>query len=191
MIRCDRLVFWSLMSLLVCPLVAAEQRALDPKHSHFGFAIHTHFGQQIVGEFPSFDGYIETLPDDKQMVHLRLSTADAVILDKPNLTRLLRGHDFFDSKVSPMITFDSEPFTNALLKTGGTIHGKLMMHATTQEESLQILPTTCHTPGIDCEVQSVGQISRSQYGITAFAMLLNDAVTFSWQGRLAEGKKSQ
>lgn len=159
---------------------------IDTAHSRIGFEVRTRFGQRLEGDFPVYDGLVETLPDGRHLVRLRISTAAAQIPDKPRYTAWMRGENFFDTVRYPWMEFVSDPYTPGDLSEGGALSGRLTLRGTTRSESLALAPSTCARPGLDCAVAVSGDIDRSRYGMDEWQFAVGDRVRLRMQVRLRD-----
>ena len=160
-------------------LAAAEARAqagFDRSQSWLGFEVYTRFGQRVAGEFPDFDGTVESLPDGRHQVRLRVATYKAVIPDRPRYTSWMRSISFFDSVRHPWMEFVSDPYPPGLLHEGGVLQGRLTLRGVTRPQQLQVLPAACARPGLDCTIQVNGHIDRSDFGMREWQVALADKV---------------
>jgi polyisoprenoid-binding protein YceI len=158
----------------------------DKELSWLGFEVRTRFGQQMVGEFPRYDGVVEHLPDGRHRVRLRVATSEARIPDRPRYTGWMRGQSFFDAMRHPWMEFLSEPYAPELLRTGGPLKGQLSLRGAVREEELQVAPAGCARPGLDCDIQVGGDIERADYGMREWQFALADEVRLEVRVRLRE-----
>ena len=168
------------------PLSGPHYQALDQARSAFSFALRTRWGASIDGRFAHFEGGVETLPDGRHRVHVRLA-ADAVEVDGPSrYTQIARGPELFDAAHYPWIDFVSEPYEARLATDGGELVGQLSMHGVTREERFVVAPSTCVHPGVECDVHAEGSVSRDAYGLDGWRWMLGDRVQFLMRVRLDE-----
>ena len=165
------------LALLACaPGAASAQAAIDPGHSWLGFEVYTRFGQRVAGEFPEFQGQVETLADGRQRVRLQVATSQARIPERPRYTSWMRGASFFDTGRHPLMEFVSEPYPVELLRHGGTLRGQLTLRGVTRPQRLEVQPATCERPGIDCQIRVSGSIDRSDFDMRQWQLALADRV---------------
>ena len=155
---------------------AHAQARFDDGQSWLGFEVYTRFGQRVAGEFPSFQGVVEPLPDGRQQVRLRVATSEAVIPDRPRYTAWMRGASFFDTVRHPWMEFVSDPYPADLLRKGGPLHGRLTLRGVTRPQRLEVLPAACARPGLDCGIQVNGSIDRSDFDMRQWQLALADKV---------------
>ena len=180
---------WMLGATLLCALPSGVAQPLagagfDVERSWLGFEVRTRFGQRLMGEFPRYEGRVETLPDGRHRVHLRVATGEAVIPDRPRYTSWMHGQSFFDSVRYPWMEFVSDPYSPALLREGGPLKGRLSLRGVTRDEELRVLPAPCLQPGRDCDIQVVGAIERADYGMREWQFALTGEVRLEVRVRL-------
>lgn len=175
-----------LLPLLLMACGACRAQAFDPAQSRIDFDVHTRIGSPVRGRFPVFDGRVDTLPDGRRRVHLRLSARDLVIGGSARYTRLARGPQLFDTERHPNIEFDSDPYPPALARTGGILEGDLRMHGVQRRERFVLAPATCERPGADCPILATGRVSRDDYGLDGWRWALADRVRFRIDVRFAD-----
>ena len=180
---------WLLGATLLCALPSGVAQPLagagfDVERSWLGFEVRTRFGQRLMGEFPRYEGRVETLPDGRHRVHLRVATGEAVIPDRPRSTSWMHGQSFFDSVRYPWMEFVSDPYSPALLREGGPLKGRLSLRGVTRDEELRVLPAPCLQPGRDCDIQVVGAIERADYGMREWQFALTGEVRLEVRVRL-------
>lgn len=159
---------------------------VDPEHSLLEFEVRTRLGQRLRGQFPRYEGQVDLLPDGRQRVRLRISTAAAEIPGKPRYTGWMRGDSFFDTLRHPWMEFVSDPYPPGALADGGPLRGQLTLRGATRPEHLEVEPAQCARPGLDCLVQVRGDIQRSRYGMNDWQVMLSERVRFTMQVRLRE-----
>ena len=86
---------------------AAGTYALDPSHSHVGFAIRHLMVSKVRGRFSDFAGTVEIAENPlESKVSVTIQTASADTRDE-NRDAHLRSEDFFDSENWPTMTYRS------------------------------------------------------------------------------------
>ncbi len=169
----------AILALAVATVAVDQARAratLNTAQSWLGFEVFTRFGQRVAGEFPHFEGMIETLPDGHHQVRLRVAMAEAVIPERPRYTAWMRGASFFDAGRHPWMEFVSDPYAPELLRTGGPLRGELALRGVTRPQRLDVLPSACARPGLDCGIQVSGSIDRSDFDMRQWQVALADKV---------------
>lgn len=178
------LLVCGLAMLCMCPAWAQPGNAFDPAQSRFGFELRTRWGLKLDGIFPQFEGELRQLPDDRQQVRLRMFTKDVRIEGYPRYTQWTRGDQFFDAARYPVVSFVSQPYDKALLVSGGPLAGDLTIRGITRPKTLDLAPSTCARPGVDCDVVASGAVRRSDYDMDAWQLAVSDRVVFVLRARL-------
>jgi len=169
------------------PAAASPGLAFDPASSRFGFELRTRWGLKLDGRFPEFEGGVTTLPDGRQVVRLRMLTEYVEIEGYPRYTEWTRGSQFFDADRYPAVVFVSRPYDPALLGSGGALAGELTIRGITRPKTLDLAPSTCARPAVDCEVVATGTVRRSHYDMDGWMMAVGDRVVFVLRARLHPG----
>ena len=170
---------WGLCGLIMLcmgPAWAQQTNAFDQAHSRFGFELRTRWGLKLDGVFPRFEGELRQLSDDRQQVQLSMFTRDVEIEGYPRYTEWTRGEQFFDAKRYPVVSFVSRPYDKALLVSGGPLAGDLTIRGITRPKTLDLAPSTCGRPALDCDVVATGAVRRSDYDMDAWQMAVSDRV---------------
>lgn len=167
-------------------VVAAGEMGFDPLHTRFGFEVRTRWGQRVHGRFPVYDGAVVTFPDGRTQIRVRLATSAVEVGDSPRNSELARGEGFFDAQQHPFIEFVTQPHEIALSHDGGKLRGRLSMHGVTRMETFVLSPSTCMRPARGCDAVAVGSVSRADYGLDGWRLMLADRVEFTMRVRLGE-----
>jgi polyisoprenoid-binding protein YceI len=154
---------------------------LDPEHATLLFKL-DHLGfSQLVGRFDRFDATLDFDPETPAASRLSATIDPASIdLNLPKFEKELRGPDWFDVERFPEAQFDSRD----VVVTGedtGRITGDLTLHGVTRPITLAAtfngggdsLLTGRYTLGF----AATGVLSRSDFGLGAYAPAVGDAVT--------------
>ena len=173
-----------LVMLVMYPARAQPTTSFDQAHSRLGFELRTRWGLKLDGVFPRFQGELRQLPDDLQQVRLRMFTQDVEIEGYPRYTEWTRGDQFFDADRYPVVSFVSRPYDKALLVSGGPLAGDLTIRGITRPKTLDLAPSTCGRPAVDCDVVATGAVRRSDYDMDAWQMAVSDRVVFVLRARL-------
>lgn len=172
-------------ALLLLALAGAALAAeFDAATSRVGFVLSTRWGQNLEGRFPTLQGRVDDLGNDRRRVRLVLSTGDVEIVGHPGYTRFTRGRAFFDAEHWPQVEFLSDAYTPRLLHDGGKLGGLLRMRGVQRRQVFDVLPAACDAPGRDCDVVATGVVERGDYGMGRWSIALNDAVRFTLRMRL-------
>lgn len=164
----------------------AAPAGFDTVHTRFAFELRTRWGQRVDGVFPRHQGALHTLPDGRMQVRIVLSTAAVEVEGSERYTEVARGDRFFDSARFPSIEFVSEPHLAELAHDGGRLRGRLTMHGVSRMETFTLSPATCSRPGHDCDVVATGVVSRGDYGLDGWRLVITDAVRFRMRVRLQD-----
>ena len=100
------------------------------------------------------------------------------------MERVTRSNAFLAVDRYPAIGFASANFDDHVLHAGGQLPGQLTLRGLTRPVSLRLLPSECARPGQDCEIHVQGQLSRKEFGMTAYRALLRDGVEVHFRVRL-------
>jgi len=157
---------------------------IDGTASRVGFVLSTRWGQSLEGRFPTLQGRVDDFGDGRRRVRLVLSTRDVEIVGHSGYTRFTRGAGFFDAARWPQVEFLSDPYAPELLRNGGALGGVLRMRGVQHRQVFQVPPSTCATPGRDCDVVATGVIDRDDYAMGSWRIALDDAVRFTLRVRL-------
>jgi polyisoprenoid-binding protein YceI len=154
---------------------------LDPEHATLLFKV-DHLGfSQLVGQFDRFDATLDFDPEDPAAARLNATIEPASIdLDLPKFEEELRGPDWFDVGRFPEARFDSREVVVTGENTG-QITSDLTLHGVTRPVTLDVtfngsgdsLLTGRYTLGF----AATGVLSRSDFGLGAYAPAVGDAVT--------------
>ena len=159
---------------------------IDPGSSHAGFTLTTRWGQVLQGRFPDARGDIAELPDGRHRVLLHLATGSVEIIGHGSYTRFTRGSGFFDAAEYPRVEFVSDPYSPALLRSGGPLPGVLFIRGIHHREVFTIAPATCAQPARTCDVVATGQIQRADYGMDRWSFALSGTVGLSLRVRVRD-----
>ena len=87
-------------------------------------------------------------------------------------------------KLSQSYRFQSDSFSDEVLRSGGPVRGQLTLRGLTRAVSLRLLPSACAHPGRDCDLQVNGTINRKHFGMTAYPVTVRDDVELRMRVRL-------
>ena len=182
--RFHRWVLCSLVVLCGCSVLVASADSFDPSRSRFGFEMRTRWGYLLEGVFPRYEGEVKTLADGRHQVQLRMSTRHVEIVGHPRYTEWTRSSKFFDAERFPSVVFISKPYDEGLLRSGGPLAGDLSIRGITRPRTLDVAPSTCARPAVDCDVVASGAVRRSDYDMADWQMALSDRVVFVLRARV-------
>lgn len=100
------------------------------------------------------------------------------------MERATRSDAFLAVNRHPAIRFASDRFEDRVLHAGGELPGQLTLRGLTRPVSLRLLPSDCARPGQDCDIHVQGQLSRQDFGMTAYRAFLKDGVELRFRMRL-------
>lgn len=163
---------------LAWPGGSTAAQAIDPARSRVEFDVRTRLGPMVRGRFPDYAGRVETLPDGRHRVRVRLAAAAVIVAGPARYTALARGPQLFDVDRHPEIEFVSEPYPADLARTGGALPGRLRLRGVERTERFTLAPSGCARPGHDCPVIASGRIDRDDYGLEGWRWALADTVRF-------------
>lgn len=163
---------------LAWPARPAAAQAVDPARSRVEFDVRTRLGPLVRGHFPDHAGRVETLPDGRRRVHVRLQAGSVEVSGPARYTTLARGPHLFDAATHPVIEFVSDPYPDTLARTGGELPGRLRLRGVERAERFVLAPSGCERPGHDCPVIAQGRVSRDDYGLEGWRWALADRVRF-------------
>lgn len=136
------------------------------------------------GHIPGVTGQLAGNREAGWRVQARLD-AQGLHFDGPHwMERTTRSPSFLAVDRYPSIRFESERFDDALLRSGGPLHGELTLRGLRRPVSFVLLPSTCARPGMDCDIRVEGSLSRREFGMTAYRMLVDDTVELGLRVRL-------
>jgi polyisoprenoid-binding protein YceI len=154
---------------------------IDPEHASLLFKV-DHFGfSQLVGRFDRFDASLDFDPAKPEAAHLTAVVEVASIdLNLPKFEQGLRGPDWFDVQRYPEARFESRAIEITGKRTG-RVSGDLTLHGVIAPITVEVtfnggadsLLTGRYTLGFAAS----GTISRSAFGLGAYAPAVGDDVT--------------
>lgn len=174
--------FWLSAWALANP--PADTPVFDAAASQSGIEVDLRMGGRVRGAFRAMEGRIDQLEDQRLQVSVRLD-ARSLALDGPEwMERSMRSSKFLNVDDHPWIHFRSEPFPPALVKDGGTLAGTVELRGVTRPVAFRVDPSACEAPGRDCNIEVWGEVSRREFGMTAYRVWLRDEVGFHFHVRL-------
>ncbi|WP_147653866.1 YceI family protein [Vulcaniibacterium gelatinicum] len=159
------------------PVAAAPDAGVQiAAASRCEFLLYLRWGQTLRGICPRVGGEVEALADGRRRVRIWLDARAVEIADHPRYTAFARGPRFFDAERHPFLYFLSDPYPPQLLHAGGTLEGLLTVRGRSRRERLTLAPAACAVPGRECAIVVRGQLSRDEYGMPSWRMVLRDRV---------------
>ena len=175
--------------MVAMPFAQTRASEIDAGASLVGFTLHTRWGQELEGRFPSIRGQVDDLGHGQHRVRLVLMTGDVEIVGHSGYTRFARGRGFFDAQRWPQVEFLSDAYGQELLRDGGTLGGILRIRGVQRRERFQVTPSTCEEPARACDVLATGTIQRKDYGIDRWQIAVRDEVQFQLRLRLRNSQE--
>lgn len=169
---------------MATPAQETTSIALDSGQSSASFIVHMRIRRPTEGKLTKVSGQLRGTPASGWEVLVQVD-GSSLHLDGPRwMERVTRSDAFLAVDRFPAIGFDSEHFTDAMLRTGGPLRGQLTLRGLTRPVSFKLLPSACDQPGRDCDIQVQGTISRHAFGMNAYRALVKDNVDFHIRARL-------
>lgn len=163
---------------------APPAMAFDARHSGAAFVVQLRTGIRVEGRIESANGDLAGSADSAWRVRVKLNGL-GLRVDGPRwMERVTRSDSFLAVERFPVIRFESDAFSDALLHGGGALPGRLTLRGLVQPVSFQLLPSTCDRPGLACDINVQGRLSRQAFGMTAYRALLKDPVEVRFRVRL-------
>jgi polyisoprenoid-binding protein YceI len=154
--------------------MSTTRYAIDPTHSHVGFAVKHMVISTVRGRFAEFSADAEVDGDDltsgRLTATVQTASVDTGVGDRDNH---LRSADFFDAENHPTITFAS---TSIQRRDGNryAVTGDLTIHGVTRPVELDVEiegPTPDPWGNERVGVAARGRINRRDFGLTYSAAL--------------------
>jgi polyisoprenoid-binding protein YceI len=180
-----------LLALALVPIppraVAAPQPgefALDEALSSARFIVHMRFRLRAQGRIGGMAGTLRGDAKEGWAVSVRADGRKLRVGGPRWMERTTRSDDFLAVDSHPDIRFESERFSDEVLRKGGNVRGQLRLRGLTRPVSLRLLPSGCDKPGRDCDLRVNGTISRKEFGMTAYPASVKDDVELQLRVRL-------
>lgn len=172
-----------LFALVASPSVAADDSLIriDPNLSQATFKVSLRVPIPAEGLFKTVNGEVRQLPDFRQSVHVILDARELNMSGPPWVQRVTQSPQFLNSAKFPIIDFQSIPFSNQLLLSGGEIKGILSIRGLAKEVVFTINPSLCRQPGVTCPIVANGRLNRHDFEMSAYRWGLHDEVQFAFQ----------
>ena len=138
----------------------------------------------MTGKFGSPTGALEKLADGRFCIDFSLQAASVAFPGSPRITSLTRSEAFFDAAHHPIVHFRSDPFSASLLRDGGTLAGVLDLRGASKPVRFVFDKAACQQPGVACPIHAAGRISRSDFGMTKYKLIVGDDVDIAVGMRL-------
>ena len=169
---------------------ATEQQIwrIDSSKSQAKIGISLRIPMHPEGQFKSISGELTRLPEHKMSVNLQLNVQDLKMNGPHWVQTSTLSKAFLDVKNFPVIIFQSLPFSNQVLISGGDLEGQLNLKGKQNSVTFSVAPSTCLRPGFTCPIVGKGQVNRHDFGITANRWTVRDQVRFSFQLKFIENE---
>jgi len=159
---------------------------IDSSQSHAGFSVRVAWVRTLPGQFDHVVGAIDRqLKQATLSVDVRLATSSLSMADA-NHAAWAQSAEFFDGANYPWVRFFAEGVPESLLLTGGDLSGQLSLRGITRKVTFSVQPSTCARPGIECQVEALGELRRSDFGMQARRFVVADKVRLSLLIRVRE-----
>ncbi len=158
--------------------------AFDESHSGASFLVQMRMGNRIEGRIGSASGELAGTPATEWKVRVKLDGRTLRVDGARWMERVTRSDSFLAVNRYPVIRFESDAFSDALLRGGGVLPGRLSLRGLVQPVSFQLLPSACDRPGLACDINVRGRLSRKAFGMNAYRALLEDSVEVHFRVRL-------
>lgn len=161
----------------------------DPRHTSVTFSV-GHMGlSRTVGRFGAVEATLtldaETIENSRLVAVIPVTSVDSGLAD---FDRFLSGGQFMDAAAYPEIRFE----TTRVERTGprtARVAGDLTLHGQTHQETMDVTFNSARTHPFDGRYMTgfsaVMTIHRARYGLTAFAEMVDDAITIEIESELA------
>ena len=166
------------------PVVPRVPLAIDGQHSNVEFLVRLRLRMRARGRIEGVDGELRPQPGGGWTVRVQADGRNLRVAGPRWMERATRSDDFLAVDRHPGIRFNSQAFSERVLRTGGSVRGQLTLRGLTRPVSLQLLPSACAHPGRDCDLRVQGIISRTDFGMTAYSRSVKDDVEIRLQVRL-------
>jgi polyisoprenoid-binding protein YceI len=177
-----------LVAWAVLPATArgeASVQSIQSDQSHASFVIPMRLLASTVARFDSVQGELVRRDDGQLQVEVRVDARVLTVHGPRWMDRVSRSRQFLDVERHPQIRFSSQPFPAALMRAGGPLQGRLFLRGIDRPVQLQLAPLRCRQPGHDCAIDVEGEVSRRQFGMTAYRFAVRDGVGVSIRVHLA------
>ncbi len=130
------------------------------------------------GRFKSIKGEVEVLPELKRSVRVHLDARELSMGGPSWVQKTTVSEPFLDTARHPDIDFQSLPFSEQVLISGGEIKGTLTLKAVSRPVLFQVAQP-CRRPGFTCPIEVSGTLNRHDFAMSAHRWSLRDEVRFA------------
>jgi polyisoprenoid-binding protein YceI len=174
--RAGGLSLWPMRSILALAAVTlfsnlahADDWAIDPGHSRFGFSVPHLVVSEVEGSFHEAKGKIDLQEADPTKSSVDLSiTASSIDTGNADRDKHLKGPDFFDATKYPTLTFKSTKIVKGAGKGKFKVTGDLKIRDVTKSVTLDVTSSDPITNPWGKSVRAVkvdGKIKRTDFGL--------------------------
>jgi len=175
-----------LWGLLWVPLALPASEQIDTQHSRAQIAVRMRWWQTLDCNLQHFEGALDTLPDGRQQVTVRLDVRSLEIEGSASFTRWAQSEEFFDIRRYPWVVFVSAPFAPNVLREGGVLDGEVFLRGKFGPVRFTVKPAQCPRPGFECAIEASGAVSRRAFGMTTRLFVVRDKVKIRFSVMLQE-----
>jgi polyisoprenoid-binding protein YceI len=170
------------------PAAPSPSYAIDARRSGATFRVQFRARQrEVEGRLSAPRGELTGSAEAGWQVRVRVD-GRGLRVDGPRwMERTTRSDSFLAVERHPAIRFTSARFDDRVLHEGGDLPGELTLRGLTRPVSLRLLPSQCARPGQDCDIHVQGELSRKDFGMTAYRAFVRDAVEVRFRVRLRPG----
>jgi polyisoprenoid-binding protein YceI len=168
----------------LAPAPTSAPLAIDGARSNVEFLVNLRFRMRATGRISGIGGELRPQPAGGWTVRVQADGRNLRVAGPRWMGRVTRSDDFLAVDRYPDIRFNSQAFSDRILRMGGNVRGQLTLRGLTRPVSLRLLPSACDHPGRDCDLQVQGIISRIDFGMTAYPRSVKDDVEIRLQVRL-------
>jgi len=151
---------------------------IDASASQALFQVSLRVPVKAEGRFKSIKGEVEVLPELKRSVRVHLDARELAMGGPSWVQKATQSEPFLHASQYPDIEYQSLPFSEQVLISGGEIKGTLTLKATSRPVLFRISPSTCRRPGFTCPIEVSGTLNRHDFGMSAHRWSLRDEVRF-------------
>lgn len=174
------------LALIHSPRVSAQDLTIDSDRTHAEFWVRPLWLKRLGGVFPVVEGIARRDNLSGALtVDLQIDTR-ALQMSRASALVFAQSPEFFDTQNHPWIRFQSHTLSIERLSAGGPITGQLSLRGVSHGVTLQLAPSACTRPGIDCPVEVSGELSRSAFGMDSRRLVLGDTVHLAISAWLRE-----
>lgn len=161
--------------------------SIEAAQSQAQFWSHPRLLPRSGGQFQTLAGEMIGSPQGGWRVQVRVDARSLKFEGPRWMERLTRSDAFLAVQRHPDIRFESAPFSDALLHSGGVLEGELTLRGRTRAVRFELLPSRCEAGENRCMFQVHGQVNRHNFGMSAYRLTLRDEVDIEFRVQLRPG----